>query len=166
MNINKLIKELNILSKVLNKKYSINSGGCCLYAHYIAAELEKYSIKYKVVLETTTQLDVNTAIQNLKSRNNLYEKEHSNVSIVGQNNCNHYSIIIGNDHINYSGNWDYTYIVNLNSSDLLWNYTNSCWNDIYDTDYSQTIKEKITQTFKKVNGERSIFGFRVKLYGL
>lgn len=166
MKINKLVQELNVLSKALNKKYSINSGGCCLYAHYIAAELEKYDIEYKAVLETTTQLDVNTAVQNLKFRKNLYEKKHSNVSIVGQNNCNHYSIIIGNDYINYSGDWNYTYIVNLNSSDLFWNYTNSCWNDTYNTDCSQIIKEKITQTFKKLNGERSIFGSRVKLYGL
>lgn len=46
-----LIKKLNYLASELDRRYSMNSGGCCYFAYLIAEWLEAYDIEYRFIIQ-------------------------------------------------------------------------------------------------------------------
>lgn len=52
-----LIKKLNYLASELDRRYSMNSGGCCYFAYLIAEWLEAYDIEYRFIIQDDGPID-------------------------------------------------------------------------------------------------------------
>lgn len=123
-----LCKKLNELCEKFDKKYYINSGGCCFVALTIAKELEKLGIKYS--LKVTNYYPI--------GRKNFPE------NVIEANTCSHYYI-----HINYYGDINadneryISTFTNINVKTLKYIYSKGYWNDDYNTLNNKKIIKQI-----------------------
>lgn len=113
-----LCKRLNKLCIKLDKKYSVNEGGCCFVALTIAKELEKLKIKYSLKVANHSQIKKKDFPNNLIKRNTCY---HYYLHV------NYYEDI-NSDLNKYSATFK-----NINSKSLKYIYEHGWWNDIYNT---------------------------------
>ena len=123
MNKNELFTSLNELCRELDDKYSINSGGCCLIAAYLAEFLEKANIPFTVI---------------------NYNKYGCHFAIRVEdriiNRCDYsYTEIIYDKFMSSKEHYD------LYKEELDLGY----WNNAYERKYNSTIKRKIKALFNK-----------------
>lgn len=143
-----LIERLNSLCEFLDNSFDVNCGGCCLISSFIAEHLDNLNIKYNLIIFDNDDKDVDSIIHEVQ--NNEYSNDNN--SVVGYNTSSHYCIEINDELINCSekyseGNYYKFRIPNVTYSDILWIYDEGCWNDNYDTDYSETIENIINNFF-------------------
>nr|DAM35265.1 MAG TPA: hypothetical protein [Bacteriophage sp.] len=130
-----LISDLNYLLIRLDKKYSINSGGCCLIAFIIARLLKKVNIPFSLKIYSSWDLNESTISKEISSKIINYEEENS---CTGENTCNHYSLLTPFGEIN-PDDGSSIIIKNVSYNDIQWIYKNGMWNDGFDLDNSKLI---------------------------
>lgn len=142
-----LRRNLDKLCKYLASTYSINFGGCCFVAAEIAKHLDKLKIKYTLVVESNAGKNVVNIKEEIRSR--VHNRCDSD-SLTGSYTGNHYYIhIVGIGDINKAGRNLYPIykLDSITGNDIEWLYKNSNWNDEYDTEYNEAIKNYINSFF-------------------
>ena len=125
MNKKDLFKQLNQLCSKLSEKYNINSGGCCYVAACLAEQLELANVPFKVI---------------------HYNEYH----------C-HYAIKVSDRYLNRD---DYrkreiSEILDCSSEYLFQIYNKRTWNDTYDVDNNNKVKQAIREVFRKYENSRT-----------
>lgn len=150
LNIHKLTSSLDCLCRKLDYEYNINNGGCCLVSYFIASNLEKLGIKYKLVVYDSYKKDNKEIYQEI---NSMVQKTTSYTSITGNYTCNHYCLfLIGGGIINNDETDDdeYKYTIDgITSKNIKWIYKYGAWNDVYDIRNNKRIKCIINSFFEK-----------------
>lgn len=148
MRIRKLCKELNELCKELHSKYEINSGGCCYVASVIAKYLDKFGIKYRLVISDTYRKNYSNIQKELTKKRVNKDLEDS---VCGDACCYHYYI-----HIMYAGevnpmmkNITEFEFDNIDHSTISWIYSKGGWNSSYNVKNNSIINKLIKSVFKK-----------------
>ena len=140
------MQDLNRLCQLLNKKYSINRGGCCYVAYLIARNFDRLHIPYKLVIFDHYDKDLMAVKQELykqRSHRSSYK------SVTGANSCTHYCLQVGEELINaanYSRLFKYV-IPDINYKHILWIYHHGLWNRRYCTRNNLAIKRIINNYF-------------------
>lgn len=148
LNIHSLQRSLNELCWRLNRKYSINSGGCCFVAYLIAFHLDRLGLRYKLLIFTREVKDdfgISSEVHS-KVRNNSKK-----ISIVGAGTCNHYALYLeGGGTINVGG-FDTLlnkYLIeDINSSNIKWIYRSGRWNPEYNIHNNRIIRKTFNAFF-------------------
>lgn len=147
LNIHRLVSALNSLCEQLNDDYDINCGGCCYIAYLIAANLEKFNIKYKLIVSSYGGL--NRSKVNNEVRAMTMNLRDSN-SVTGENTQMHYYIMVeGGGPINKGLVCLTTPITKITSKNIYWIYQNGSWNPTYRTQNNKLIKKLINSHFRQ-----------------
>lgn len=148
LNIHKLQKSLNKLCETLNSLYSINSGGCCYVAYLISKWLDKFNIRYQLVIYNYSKKDVlgiSCEVQSMR----VNKSPHS--SVTRRYSCAHYCLlIIEGGYVNkgdVSGLKRHS-ISGITNKNIRWVYRTGCWNKMYDTRNNRVVKNMINSFFK------------------
>lgn len=147
LNVHSLQRLLNELCLQLNKKYYINSGGCCFVAYLIAFHLDKLGLRYKLIV-FTKELKDNVSISfevRSKIRNNSRK-----TSIVGSGTCSHYALYLeGGGIINVGefGTLPKYFVEDINSSNIKWIYRSGRWNPEYNIHNNRIIRKTFNAFF-------------------
>lgn len=148
LNVHSLQRSLNKLCRQLNRKYFINSGGCCFVAYIIAFHLDRLKLRYKLLIFTKENKDdsgISFEIHS-KIRNNFKRN-----STVGNSTCNHYALYLeGGGAINVGGfdNLSNKYLVeDINSSNIKWIYKSGRWNPEYNIHNNGVIRKTFNAFF-------------------
>ena len=120
-----LFKRLNQLCNYLSDEYCINCGGCCYVAACLAEQLERVNIPFKVI------------------HYNYYS-------------C-HYAIKVSDRYLNRD---DYrkreiSETLDCSSEYLFQIYNKHTWNDTYDVDNNNKVKQAIREVFRKYENSRT-----------
>lgn len=142
-------KRLDRLCKFLDKKYSINDGGCCLVTYFIALNLDRLGIKYDLVIYDDKRRN------SPKIAKEIFNKSlESSNSVIGDNTCIHYTLKIYKGGIinNMDTCFDYfKYIIhNIGPTYIKWIYDEGYWNEIFDISNSRSIQRIIDRFFNRV----------------
>ena len=148
LNVHNLQRSLNELCMQFNRKYSINSGGCCFLAYLIASHFDKLELKYKLLILTKDYKDpLNISLEvHSKIRNNSQRD-----SVVGAGTCNHYALYLeGGGYVNV-GEFEvlpnkYT-IKDIQSSNIKWIYRSGRWNPEYSIHNNKIIRKTLNAFF-------------------
>lgn len=161
--ITRLITDINEVCKKLDRKWDINSGGCCLVSAAIAEGLERFNIKYKVVLYYSRYRGPYGA---LEVRKNIKTKDIDSFPN-GDETGSHYTIYIPSVNTILNSSYfkdDYYYrktmVSKITCKDLQWIYNTGCWNDCYDTKHNISVRKKINSIFNKYEKEFNERKFR------
>ena len=130
------IKDLNDVVTMHRELNNLFRGGCCFAASVIANECEKHDIPYKVISYKGDYCPKNTTLGQLAHD---CELAHVAIDIDGT--------IIGGE---VSASWyDLVkdYHENVSSADLHEIYINNIWNNRYNTELNETIKQDIEMVF-------------------
>lgn len=125
--VQRIINKLKVLSVLCDEKYDINNGGCCYFAYLIAKKLERFKIKYKVIIYHAEKDDVEEILLNKHLYNGFY---HVAIECCGQT-INGFSY--GTDYV----------ALEITSRELNTLYKLGEWNDQYDVFNNETIKSLI-----------------------
>jgi len=151
----KLFDDLNKVCESLDRRFDVNSGGCCYVAYCIAYYLDKFGIKYSLkCCDDDVKRNNKAIINEIRSMDRNTTDE---TSICGIHTVEHYYI-----HINHYGDvnltdeyWDceeYT-IPSINYTHIKWIYDNGDWNPHYDVHDNKKVKRAIYNIFKKYGKE-------------
>ena len=147
LNVHSLQKSLNELCLQLDRRYSINSGGCCFVAYLIASHLDKLGLKYKLLIFTDKPKDYFSIFSEVHSK---VRNNSKRISIVGAGTCHHYTLYLEGGGVINVGEFNsllYKYFVgNINSSNVKWIYKFGRWNPDYNIHNNRIIR-KIFNTF-------------------
>ena len=131
------IKDLNDVVTMHRELNNLFRGGCCFAASVIAKECEKHDIPYKVLSYKGDYYNKKNAT--LEQLAHDCELTHVAIDIDGT--------IIGGE---VSGGWyDLVkdYHENVSSADLKKIYENNIWNQIYNAELNEIIKQDIEMVF-------------------
>lgn len=154
LNVHSLQRLLNELCLQLNKKYYINSGGCCFVAYLIAFHFDKLGLRYKLIVFTRELKDgisISSEVHS-KIRNNSKK-----TSIVGFETCSHYALYLeggGIINIGEFGTLPKYFVEDINSSNIKWIYRSGRWNPEYNIHNNRIIR-KIFNAFFNGYKERN-----------
>lgn len=139
----------------LDRKYLINSGGCCFVAYLIATHFDKLGLRYKLLVFTRDYKDI------LNISSEIHSKIKNNVqrdSVVGSGTCDHYALCLeGGGYINAGGFKEFSNkysIEDILSSNIKWIYRLGRWNSEYSIHNNRVIR-KIFNTFFNDYEERN-----------
>lgn len=137
-----LVTKLNELCYKLDKKYNINSGGCCLVAWIIARACENLNIRYKIKLYPDDIIDSKISIRDA-FRNGKMGTFH------------HIALIIDNKSVNDPHCFlKYVEISYIKSSWLKKCYfSNTNWNKRFNSKNSILIEKKLIKFFNEFSNE-------------
>lgn len=161
MNSAKLLSVLNSLSAVKESFYTINWGGCGVFALYLSDELNNRNIKHEIIWIGDSGNSVRTA----KNRIQKVFKNNSNASLQHFRDCNvslsHVMIRIGRKYIDATGvaigfentDWSYRSILTKMSNDELRSLVNEPkgWNDSFNRSLIPKVKEQIETIMKNLD---------------
>lgn len=148
LNLHNLRRELDKLCLYLNKKYSINCGGCCFLASIIALNLDRLHIKYRLVIFSRYKKNIYKIEQEIRSkvRNGV-----SYNSVIKNGTCSHYTIYLeGGGAINIDGYNFFSckyFIKDINASNIKWIYKLGSWNPEYNIIYNTEIRNIVNKFF-------------------
>lgn len=145
-----LIDTINSVAATCEEKFNINSGGCCYFAYLVARELDKRKIKYKLAIEDWTFSKKFCKTNRLKARKALKSRQ----SYVDGNslvNCNHFTLMVGGELVNYESSWgsEVILISYVNSEDIDWIYKTGRWNDFYKRKNNPTVERMVIKAFNE-----------------
>lgn len=115
--------KLNYLASELDRKYNLNSGGCCYFAYKVAYWLEKYGIDYYFI------------IQNDKP-----------IAGTGKHYC--LQILPECIFLNKHPNFGHIKSLKKSASEMLEYYNKSKWSEKYDPKMNIIISECVDSVFK------------------
>jgi len=148
LNVHGLQRLLDELCLQLNRKYHINSGGCCFVAYLIAFHFDRLGLKYKLLIftkELKDDVSVSAEVHS-KVKNNTRR-----TSIVGSGTCHHYALYLeGGGTINVGGfnTLPNKYLVeDINSSNIKWIYRSGRWNPEYNIHNNRIIRKTFNAFF-------------------
>ena len=118
-----LIKKLNYLASELDRRYSINSGGCCYFAYLIAEWLEAYDIEYRFIIQDDGPID----------------------GVSGKHYC--LQIMPSKLFINKLSKYSHIKTTQLTSSQIFSYYRKSNWSEKYDICNNAVVKKAIDNIF-------------------
>lgn len=145
-----LIDTINSVAATCEEKFNINSGGCCYFAYLVARELDKRKIKYKLAIEDWTFSKKFCKTNRLKARKALKSRQ----SYVDGNslvNCNHFTLMVGGELVNYESSWGSEVILvsYVNSEDIDWIYKTGRWNNFYKRKNNPTVERMVIKAFNE-----------------
>ena len=139
-----ILKKLNDFLLELDSEYNINSGGCCFIAFCIATQLEKYSIRYKIVILGDEGLCSKELRSNIKCNDGFYPTR--------DNTANHYLLQVKNTYINLGDFNIRSYAISKTSCikplEIYNMYKSGWWNPDYDKKNNLKIYKEIKRFFK------------------
>ena len=118
-----LIKKLNYLASELDRRYSMNSGGCCYFAYLIAEGLEAYDIEYRFIIQDDGPID----------------------GVSGKHYC--LQIMPSKLFINKLSKYSHIKTTQLTSSQIFSYYRKSNWSEKYDICNNAVVKKAIDNIF-------------------
>ena len=118
-----LIKKLNYLASELDRRYSMNSGGCCYFAYLIAEWLEAYDIEYRFIIQDDGPID----------------------GVSGKHYC--LQIMPSKLFINKLSKYSHIKTTQLTSSQIFSYYRKSNWSEKYDICNNDVVKKAIDNIF-------------------
>lgn len=118
-----LIKKLNYLASELDRRYSMNSGGCCYFAYLIAEWLEAYDIEYRFIIQDDGPID----------------------EVSGKHYC--LQIMPSKLFINKLSKYSHIKTTQLTSSQIFSYYRKSNWSEKYDICNNAVVKKAIDNIF-------------------
>lgn len=118
-----LIKKLNYLASELDRRYSMNSGGCCYFAYLIAEWLETYDIEYRFIIQDDGPID----------------------GVSGKHYC--LQIMPSKLFINKLSKYSHIKTTQLTSSQIFSYYRKSNWSEKYDICNNTVVKKAIDNIF-------------------
>lgn len=118
-----LIKKLNYLASELDRRYSMNSGGCCYFAYLIAKWLEAYDIEYRFIIQDDGPID----------------------GVSGKHYC--LQIMPSKLFINKLSKYSHIKTTQLTSSQIFSYYRKSNWSEKYDICNNAVVKKAIDNIF-------------------
>lgn len=118
-----LIKKLNYLASELDRRYSMNSGGCCYFAYLIAEWLETYDIEYRFIIQDDGPID----------------------GVSGKHYC--LQIMPSKLFINKLSKYSHIKTTQLTSSQIFFYYRKSNWSEKYDICNNAVVKKAIDNIF-------------------
>lgn len=118
-----LIKKLNYLASELDRRYSMNSGGCCYFAYLIAEWLEAYDIEYRFIIQDDGPID----------------------GVSGKHYC--LQIMPSKLFINKLSKYSRIKTTQLTSSQIFSYYRKSNWSEKYDICNNAVVKKAIDNIF-------------------
>ena len=118
-----LIKKLNYLASELDRRYSMNSGGCCYFAYLIAEWLEAYDIEYRFIIQDDGLID----------------------GVSGKHYC--LQIMPSKLFINKLSKYSHIKTTQLTSSQIFSYYRKSNWSEKYDICNNAVVKKAIDNIF-------------------
>ena len=140
-----IFDELNKLLKEFDRKYDINSGGCCFVAFCIAAQLWKRGIPYKLVVLGDQSLNHRELKMNIRNNDGYYP--------TGSETANHYVIQVGEYYINL-GTFNLKYYEVSKASfikpqEIYEVYRTGYWNQYYERSNNLKIYREIKKFFNR-----------------
>ena len=144
-----LIETINRVAAYCEDKYSINHGGCCYFAYLVARELDKRKVKYKLAIEDWTFSKKFCKTNRLKARKAIKSRKKyvSDNSLV---DCNHFTLMIGDELVNYERGWEQVILISyVHADDIKWIYDTGRWNDCYKTKHNPIVEELVIKAFDK-----------------
>lgn len=118
-----LIKKLNYLASELDRRYSMNSGGCCYFAYLIAEWLEAYDIEYRFIIQDDGPID----------------------GVSGKHYC--LQIMPSKLFINKLSKYSHIKTTQLASGQIFSYYRKSNWSEKYDICNNAVVKKAIDNIF-------------------
>lgn len=118
-----LVRKLNYLASELDKRYSINSGGCCYFAYLVAKWLEAYKIKFYFIIQ--------------------------NDGPIRDNSGKHYclQLLPSKMYINKLSKYSHIKTMQLTSKQIYSYYKKSNWSEKYNADNNSIVKKGVDNIF-------------------
>lgn len=131
-----LVSRLNKLCEQLNEQFGINWGGCCYTAYCIAQLLEKDKLPFSLAI-----FDNDFNLNKIKTLPKVpWSMLHYAITLqVG----GHTTRTINRGKFRTS----HKCYLKVSAEEILWHYEEHDWNDAYDPECNQTIKQLIEKTY-------------------
>lgn len=126
-----LVQKLNYLAFELDKKYNINSGGCCYFAYLISKWLEAYNIKFYFIIQDDGPIRGNS----------------------GKHYC--LQLLPSKMYINKLSKYSHIKTMQLTSKQIYSYYKKSNWSEKYNADNNSFVKKGVDNIFSVNDNKRS-----------
>ena len=145
-NLQRLVRDLNLLCDRLDRDYNINYGGCCFVAYLMMKHFERLGFHPILVIESDCEeIDGGEFLDCVQNR-------ICDCGGIGSQTCYHYFVSIpGAGYVN-AGDYcrdSLNKFRGLSAKDVQWIYKTGDWNSEYETRNNPMVGRKVAQVFRR-----------------